>query len=632
MKRITLFERCTKPNAPYFRYPDEIYNFIKNERYKTVINEIRNEPDKKKRSDLKVKNLVAVCWSGEFSKRANEALLKHSGLICIDFDHLDNLIEFRQRIESDQYTYISFLSPSGDGLKVIVKIPDSVETHLKSWQALKEYYGTDKIDEAAKDVSRVCFISSDPNIFINNEAKIFNELKDENELKPKQKEYKQEFYPSDRISESKEIYDRIVKWLDSKMTFSDGKKNDYLVNLSSACLRFGIPEFECETIINFNYSNKAPSSDIKRIVRDIYKNFASSACTAHFEKDGKPIYTKTKEIVTDKIFDIQLAEKDIIYIKQIEASMNEGFETGKAKGTTTYFRSFDKHWTWRKKNLNFIGGIGNIGKTTFFNNLAVLKAMKEDWKFAIFSPEQDPPDDFYNDLIHTYIGKSTEPYHANQMTKKEYEIGKEFISEHFYYIFPETASPTPEYINYCFEFAIKKHKIDCVMVDPFNQLDNDWKKYGRDDLYISEFLSKNKRFAQTNDIIYFITGHPKGNLEKLGGNYVAPTVYEYAGGAMWNNKCDDILCYHRPFAITEPGNTECIFISQKIKKRKLTGIPGAVKMNFDIYTNRFFELDGYNPFEKTEVNNSDLQSNINWYDKENKEFDSYIPDGIEADF
>src|SRR6266481_2213574 len=38
-------------------------------------------------ADLK-KQLPAVLWSGTFSKRANDGLIQHSGLLCADLDSL----------------------------------------------------------------------------------------------------------------------------------------------------------------------------------------------------------------------------------------------------------------------------------------------------------------------------------------------------------------------------------------------------------------------------------------------------------------------------------------------------------------------------------------------------------------
>ncbi len=611
---ITIFKDIRDSKNPHIVQPELIYGYIRTGRYKDKIESLRTLEDKKERDKIKA-TLPSICWSGEFTKRANDAVKIHSGYVCIDFDHVENLKSFKARICKDQYTYMAFISPSGDGLKVVIKIPANISTHADSCRAITDYYKVETLDEF-RDIARVCYISYDEDIFINPDSKIFSKL-----LEEKKSNKQQVFYPTERLSDSKEIYDKIVTWLDGKETYMDGNKHNYLVKLSSACLRFGINQMDCSSWLYFNYSSRAgkvSQSDIDKIVNRIYSNFSSSSSTAHFETTGKPIYTATKKEVTQEIFDIELHDKDVVYLDNVRQSMFEGFKTGKSKGKTTHFETFDKNWTWRKKEVTFVGGIGNIGKTTMINNLALLRAVNDDWKFAFFTPEQDPPDDFYNDLIHTYVGKSTEPFHDNQMNDMEYKEAMKFIEKHFFYIYPETESPTPEYINSCFEHMIKKHKIDVCIVDPFNQLDNDWRKEGRDDLYISKFLSNCKRFSQKHDVAYMIAGHPNSSLQLINGNYEMPTVYKYSGGAMWNNKCDNILCYHRPYAITEPTNTECFFVSQKIKKRKLTGIPGQAIMNFDIYTNRFTDEYGKCPFHKTDntkpaqleiQDNSDLEIN-----------------------
>lgn len=605
---ITVFKNILTVDKPKHVQPEELFYYIKNCTYAHLIEPIRKLEDKKERDKIK-KKLPSICWSGKFTKRANDSIISHSGLVCIDFDHVKNLNEFKERICKDEYVFIAFISPSGDGLKVIIKIPAKISTHADSCRALTKYFQHETLDEF-RDIARVCYISCDNDIYLNPKSKVFTDL--EPEITTTQT---QVFYPKERISDTNEIYDRIVKWLDSRDTYTDGNKHNYLVKLSAACTRFGLSETECAIRLYSNYSNaasKVSQDDINKIVSRIYANYSASAGTAYFEQAGKPIYTATKKEVKDDIFDIDINGKDIIYLENVRQSMFEGFKTGKAKGTTTYLKSFDEHWTWRKKEVTFVGGIGNIGKTTMINNLCVLKAMHEGWKFAFFTPEQDPPDDFYNDLIHTYVGESTEPYHENQMSEMRYKEAMKFIEKHFFYIYPESESPTPDYINQCFAHAIKKHNIDVCIVDPFNQLDNDWRKEGRDDLYISKFLSNCKRFSQKHNVGYMIAGHPNSSLQLANGNYEMPTVYKYSGGAMWNNKCDNILCYHRPYAITEPKNTECYFVSQKIKKRKLTGIPGQSIMNFNVLTNRFVESDGSSPFkeskiEQLQIDNSDLQ-------------------------
>ncbi len=230
--------------------------------------------------------------------------------------------------------------------------------------------------------------------------------------------------------------------------------------------------------------------------------------------------------------------------------------------------------------------------TTLMLQLCLIRSVREGLRWGVFSPEQNPPIDFYKDLIHTYIGKSTEKYHKNQMSPEEFEKGMDFMNEHFFFIYPKDESPTPEYINERFGELIVKHKIDGCITDPFNQLDNDWGKNGRDDHYISAYLSKEKRFALDNNIYKIIIAHPKNNLEKIKGtnNYECPTEYNLAGGAMWANKCDNILATYRPFYGEDKSNPSVQFRSQKIKKQKYVGIPGTVPLSFDIFSNRYIEF------------------------------------------
>ena len=53
------------------------------------------------------------------------------------------------------------------------------------------------------------------------------------------------------------------------------------------------------------------------------------------------------------------------------------------------------------------------------------------------------------------------------------------------------------------------------------------------------------------------------------GNYPCPDVFDLTDGAMWNNKLDNILVYHRPFAQTDPSNPSCEFHSKKIRRQKI---------------------------------------------------------------
>lgn len=586
--QVTIFPNIKTPDKPYYVPIETIVDRIKIGKSKQIVDNLRACKDKDERQKLKGQ-LPSICFSGKFSKRANDKILEHSGLVAIDFDHLgDRLKEFKTNICNDKHTFLAFISPSGDGLKVVVKIPASIKTHALSCDALSDYYKEETLDNF-KDVARVCYESFDPEVYYNPQSDIFTVLKETEVIK-------RTIETVDIITDFDAIFNNITKWLDkSCIYYQDGNKHKFLVSLASACLRFGIPEYIAVQKAVFTFINKASQVDPKdyeELFKRVYRNFSHSACTAHFDKKNEAIETITKTKLTEAIFDINLPLKDIIYLDSVRDSMLQTFHSGRSRGETTYFNQIDDHWRWKRGHLVLMHGIMNHGKSTLMLQLCLIKSLRNGYKWGVFSPEQDPPDDFYDELIHSLVGKSTQPYHSNQMSESDYIGAMDFIKDHFYYIYPEDETPTPEYINTRFEELIKKHKIDGCIIDPYNQLDNDIRKTGgREDLYLSSFLTSQKRFAQKNDVFMIIITHPKSGLSKnANGDYSCPDIFDLAGGAMWGNKCDDILCTYRPFFSSNKEDTSVLFVSQKIKKRKLCGNPGEVILTFDIMTNRFYEL------------------------------------------
>lgn len=150
----------------------EIYLLLKDDCFNQKTIELRSIQDKKAARKFKAASFDYVTFSGTFSKRSDDALIRHSGLITIDFDHINNIQELREKLLQDEYfeTELLFVSPSGDGLKWIIPIDISTATHQEYFRAIASYikqtYGLD-IDQSGKDVSRACFIAHDAEAFIN---------------------------------------------------------------------------------------------------------------------------------------------------------------------------------------------------------------------------------------------------------------------------------------------------------------------------------------------------------------------------------------------------------------------------------------------------------------------------------
>lgn len=150
----------------------EVYNLIKGEAYKTSTQALRNIANPKIAKSYKAQNFDYVTFSGTFNHRNNDSLIKHSGLITIDFDHISNIETLKEQLLNDDFfeTELLFVSPSGDGLKWIIPIDLNDGSHLLFFSAIEKYiketYNLD-IDKSGKDISRACFLPYDANCYIN---------------------------------------------------------------------------------------------------------------------------------------------------------------------------------------------------------------------------------------------------------------------------------------------------------------------------------------------------------------------------------------------------------------------------------------------------------------------------------
>jgi hypothetical protein len=150
----------------------DAYEAIISTRYATPTYVLRSLLDKDTARKYKARNFDYICASGEFNTRCEAGLIRHSNLLTIDFDHVAKLNKLKNELIQNPYfeTVLAFFSPSGDGLKWIVKIDLAKNSHLEWFLAIQAYIKTNyklDIDKSGKDISRCCFLPYDPYAYIN---------------------------------------------------------------------------------------------------------------------------------------------------------------------------------------------------------------------------------------------------------------------------------------------------------------------------------------------------------------------------------------------------------------------------------------------------------------------------------
>lgn len=153
---------------------------IRTDTFREQVLVIRKQPSKKAADFLK-KNLDYVTFSGTFNPiRMAGNLQNHSGLIVVDFDHIADVAMLRIQFQADPYVAACFVSPSGKGLKCVVKCKVDAKSHKAVFADLAAYFNNvyrlskeEQVDVSGSDPSRACFLSWDPQAWLNPEPKTY---------------------------------------------------------------------------------------------------------------------------------------------------------------------------------------------------------------------------------------------------------------------------------------------------------------------------------------------------------------------------------------------------------------------------------------------------------------------------
>lgn len=560
---------------------DQALDRIQKGRSEKQVSEIRQVLDKQRADKLKT-NLPCVCFSGKFTKREDAAMIEHSGFIVLDFDNVADLRTRQSEIISHDFVYACWVSPRGNGLKALVRIADG-KKHREHFTALQEYFPD--CDPSGKNESRVCYESYDPDIYRNKEAKPFKKV-------AKREKVEQ----TEIVSDNSDVYRKLLTWLTNRGdAFQTGERNIFIYKLASACCRFGIDEREAAQLIynDFTTDSTFGKSETDRAIKSAYKSNKFSS--AVFQRETLVDKVSMKEVQIDPaIFDLSVKPKDVTYGEDVKYSALDLYDNGREniKGIGC---ELDEYFKMKPGEITLLTGIGNYGKSSFLMWYLIVRAVKYGEKFAIFSPENNPAHEFYIDLVETYLGNNCDKSNPSRPTRMAFEQAYDWISKHFFYVYPKELAPTPEYIKERFLELIIKEKVSGCVIDPFNQLTNDYNSAGgRSDKYLETFLSDCARFAQINNTIFILVAHPKAMRKDSDGNYPCPDVFDIADGAMWNNKMDNILVYHRPNHQKDAQSPTCELHSKKIRKQKTIGKKG------------FLEFEYHRPQRRFYVNGSDV--------------------------
>ena len=296
---------------------------IISDKYKTEVEEIRNliAQGNKEAANEKKKQLLAFTPSAVFSEKRQMPFLEmYSGFVHLDFDKLtpEQLQTAFAIISKISYTSLCFISPSGNGLKVFVEVSTELEHHDIAYLQVQKYYEDAtglKADPSCKDVTRLCFMSHDPNAYrtIQNEKFI---VALPQFIQEQQSQTPTAIAPVVPIEQAEPedlnitfLFNQQIQFTNQKASYTDGNRNNFIYLLASNCNRVGLSQSDTEFLCKQHFD--LPEREIQEAVKSAYTKhtheFAKFAKSANLQtaNDDDPLedYLKTTPTLPDVVFE-----------------------------------------------------------------------------------------------------------------------------------------------------------------------------------------------------------------------------------------------------------------------------------------------------------------------------------------
>ena len=593
----TIFENLKGTDKPHYISIEKSLERIKtNLKTKKIVDKLRAEKDEAKQKEIK-NTLPCVCFSGKFTFRNDKSCETHSGVAIMDFDKLENVKDKINELKEDKFIYACWISPSGNGVKALVKFPPDIQSHREYYNGLLQNYKG--LDPTSINISRICYESFDPEIYINEDSEIW---------------------------ETKQIEQKIIN---TPLTFTHDYK---IVNVAAQMIR-NSSDGEKHNVLLKAAKLVGGYVAIGKI------NEAEAIKSLSFEIDNKNIVDKRGAMQTiqdginyGKLRPISEAiaiEREERYIRNVEGNYDfiasesdmldylQSYFDGTLKmGLDLHIIGLEEYFLAKYKTFALFIGLDNVGKSTILWYLAVLTAKYYDWKTLIYSGENDD-ETVKRKILEFYIGK---PF--RQMDNKERENANNFYLNHFKIVSSKkdvySCVQLIELGQVLFE---TDWKFDCFIIEPYNSLKFDtslkMQKYDYNYYCLSEVRLFTKRYCTVWMAAHTISEAAR-NIDNE-GNVKVPIKSQVEGGQPFCSRADDIIILHRKTKSQDYKVTE--FHIDKIKDHDTGGKPSPFDSPIKIRM-----IDGNCGFVDSELTswNPMIESNFDKVLNEQKESNEAI--------
>lgn len=257
---------------------------------------------------------------------------------------------------------------------------------------------------------------------------------------------------------------------------------------------------------------------------------------------------------------------------------------GVPRGQSTGWRGLDELYSVAPGQWTVVTGMPGSGKSEFLDALLVNLAEAGNWLFAVYSPENFPPETHLAKLCEKRARKPFNEGKTPRMSTKEFSDASLWILERFLWLDTDLKSPE-SLIESALLYNVGDRRLG-VVLDPWNTLEHQRGGMNETD-YVSFVLTEVTKMARAANAHIWLVVHPAKIFRNREGVRPVPTPYDISGSAHWYNKADNILCVHR----AQGEDSQDVEIHVQKVRFKNVGHVGLCGLKYDKVTGRYFEGD-----------------------------------------
>lgn len=591
MPNVTLFKNITEVDSPITKPLETVLDLIRTGRWKDQVEKVRNAETEKEADRLK-SNLPCILYAGEFTSpstnkdgmityRMDDSLSKHSGVVPIDIDDIDNIEDVVENLKKDQFVHALWMSPSGKGCHGLIKIGDG-KNHKNHYNAIiKRYKG---LDTTARNVSRVLFASYDPDLYYNPRSSTFYDIEYDEE--------KQSGISTAIDGSGYTDYKKVDIAAKMVRLAPDGEKHNTL--LKAAVLLGG---FVAAGKVEHDVAESVLYHEITK------KNIISADSARHTIRDGlnygmmAPLYETEKaygeaveyvSAIEEDLGFLSNSENDELYIRMFRQGL---IESGKGFG----YPKLDQYLVLKEAEFYAFVAHSNVGKTTFILWLILISAVVHGWNWMIYTGENNPASVKMR-FIEFLTGRK-----IKDVPEHWFKYALRFVNDHFYLI---NNDKTYDYITLLgYAESLSKHKsLKGLFIDPYNSLKSNVTAAKNKHQFDYEAYSDMLAFTNRTKVTLFLSAHTVSEAQRTldsDGNQKMPHATMVEGGVGLYNKVHNFVAINRK--IKDPNEWMYTVVSVDKVRNKETGgepTPKGEPLMFKMNGAVEFLEDGSLPFER----------------------------------